>query len=435
MLQGGVNRVVAGTARAASKGVTWVLGVEAYDMAEVAASDRHCNRIVQAFYPEMFATLGYPTRVKRLDQLWRFVDVMHETRTHFNMEQLLYGLTPEEFDLFKRATRIIDDHAQRQFGQRAHASAALLRALHVLRLIKIVSGDERPAVLEVGPGCGYVGMLLVMEGFPYVSTEVVQAFYLYQSHMLSHVATNLRELATDEGDILHIEQPTPGTAIHIPWWKWATLTPERTKLSAGIMTSNHVLCEMHANSLAYLSVLSRRMLSNHSGGGVFVFENWGYNLLHSEFSVLEKFMENGFRLCHNERLMSAMALADRTPGWKVFEPDRHLVPAVAKAQPNLVLLRGLLDRVPRVKKSLVAARGRVNRLKDLLTPPTVGSPKVPDFKPGNPLSRRLTDGLAAAVARAKVNEPELHSFLKSHFGGNVPRHQDEDFFDLIGVRQ
>jgi hypothetical protein len=62
-----------------------LLDVSTYDTAEAAAADRFSNRIVQAFYPEMFQTLGYPMRVKRDGQLWRYIDVMHETRTRHNM--------------------------------------------------------------------------------------------------------------------------------------------------------------------------------------------------------------------------------------------------------------------------------------------------------------------------------------------------------------
>src|SRR5271169_5543119 len=202
-----------------------LLDVGTYDAAEAAAVGRFSNRVIQAFYPELFTSVGYPMRVDHVDQLWRYIDVMHETRTHHNIEVLLQGMTTDEFDLYKRVTRIVDQHSTKNFNMRAHPTAALLRAIHVLRLIKIVTGSARPTVLEVGPGCGYLAMLLVMEGYPYIGTEVVQAFYLYQNHMLSHVTSNLRELAAETEDILTIEQPKSGTAIHIPWWKWITLMP------------------------------------------------------------------------------------------------------------------------------------------------------------------------------------------------------------------
>lgn len=428
------------------------LDVDTYDAAEAKAAERLPIRINQAFFPEMFASVGYPARVARVDQLWRYIDVMHETRTTYNMDYLLHGLTVHEFELFKQVTRIVDSHATKNYGRRAHASAALLRAIHVLRLIKIVTGDERPTVLEVGPGCGYLAMLLVMEGYPYIGTDVAQAFYLYQSHMLSYVAKSLREMVVGDGDILSLETPKPGTAIHIPWWKWITLTPEKIKLSAGIMTSNHCLCEMHPNSFAYLAVVSSQILAHHPQGGKFIFDSWGYDLLHSESSVLAKFSEHGFRLCHNENAVSAMALAEHVKGWPVFGstpaisvPNVPIVPSVEGSQ-----IIAALNQRPHLKKALTTVINRVPGLRQRLlrwlhpvsatpvapaqstpTAPTPPTSRVPDFKAANPLSLQLTDGRAAIAAKAKVKLPEIQDFLTKHFNGIIPQHPDEIFLGVI----
>jgi hypothetical protein len=413
-----------------------LLDVESYNAAETAAADKNSIRVNQAFFPEMFATVGYPARVERVDQLWRYIDVMHETRTDYNMDVLLHGLTAHEFELFKEVTRIVDSHATLHYNRRAHASASLLRAIHVLRLIKIATGDERPAVLEVGPGCGYLAMLLVLEGYPYIGTDIAQSFYLYQSHMLSHVATNLMEMAIEDGDLLSLETPKPGTAVHIPWWKWVTLSPDKIKLSAGIMTSNHCLCEMHANSFAYLASVSSGILGRHQGGGRFVFDSWGYDLLHGEEVVLTKFMDHGFRLCHNEVGVSAMALKDHVQGWPVYRSD--FLPGTTAKKGGVV---ETMNRMPRLKKPLLAAIKRIPGLRRvllaLLLPPAPGtsSPQVPEFKAANPLSQRLTAGRNAVFEDAAIKMPEIRSFLETYFNGAIPEHPDETFFNIIGTRQ
>jgi len=420
-----------------------LLDVATYDDAEVRAADSFSIRVNQAFFPEMFASVGYPTRVERLDQLWRYIDVMHETRSDYNMDYLLHGLTTREFDLFKEVTRIVDSHALQYYKRRAHASAALLRAIHVFRLIKIVTGDERPPVLEVGPGCGYLAMLLVLEGYPYIGTDVAQAFYLYQSHMLANVASNMMEMVIEDGDVMSLETPKPGTAIHIPWWKWVTLTPEKVKLSAGIMTSNHCLCEMHPSSMAYLAMLAGGILSRHPGGGKFVFDSWGYDLLHGEDTVLAKFMEHGFRLCHNEVAISAMALAEHVQGWPVYGTASLPVVNIPVEKSSLV---ETINRMPRLKKPLVATITRIPGLRRALlallnspapAPGARGSEasRIAEFKPANPLSRQLTAGRHLVFEKVSVGMPEINGFLYAHFNGAVPEHPDETFFKLIGTRQ
>lgn len=430
---------------------TKLLDVESYNAAETAAADRFPIRINQAFFTEMFASVGYPARVERVDQLWRYIDVMHETRTAYNIDHLLHGLTDREFELFKDVTKIVDDHATEQYGRRAHATSALLRALHVLRLIKVVTGDERPAVLEVGPGCGYLGVLLVMEGYPYIGTDVAQAFYLYQSHMLSHVAKDFKELATDDGGILSLETPKAGTVVHIPWWKWVTLTPERIGLSAGIMTCNHCLCEMHPSSVGYLGAVSRRILANHPGGGKFIFDSWGYDLLHGEYTILAKFFDHGFRLCHNETAVSAMALAEYIKGWPVYGSTPSItimnIPVVPSAQSSKIV-RAIIER-PALKKFVSAIINCIPGLRQKLirsiypqgATPISGvvsasasaipaNSKIPDFKAANPLSRQLTEGRQAAAKQATIQLPAIEAYLRSHFDGKVPPHPDEVFFDI-----
>lgn len=431
------------------------LRIESYDAAEAEAVERFPIRVNQAFFPEMFASVGYPARVARVDQLWRYIDVMHETRTTYNLDHLLHGLTVREFDLLKEVTRIVDSHATKSYGRRAHATSALLRAIHVLRLIKIVTGDERPAVLEVGPGCGYLAMLLVMEGYPYIGTDVAQAFYLYQNHMLSYVADDLKELVVDDCDILSLGTPKPGTAIHIPWWKWVTLTPDKIKLSAGIITSNHCLCEMHPNSMAYLATVASRILGNHPGGGKIIFDSWGYDLLHGESTVLEKFSENGFRLCHNETAVSAMALADHVKDWPIFGSTpairimnvvvlrsfhRNEIMGAIKQRPKLKnALKIIVNRVPGLRKMLLrllnpSAAGSVSATQSTPAAPTPLASRVPDFKAANPLSLRLTNGRKAVAAQASVKLPEIQEFLELHFDGTIPQAPDEAFFSVIGLR-
>jgi hypothetical protein len=425
---------------------TIVLDVETYDVAERAAAEKFPNRILQAFYPEMFATLGYPARVERVDQLWRYIDVMHETRTQFNMERVLHGLTVEEFELYKRVTEIVDAYATRQFAMRAHPTAALLRALHVLRLIKIVTADARPTVLEIGPGCGYLAMLLVMEGYPYVGTDVVQAFYLYQSHMLSLVAKNLRELAIEDGDILSIAQPQPGTAIHIPWWKWVTYTPGKIGLSAGVMTSNHVLCEMHPHSMGYLAVAGQRILSNHPGGGKFVFDNWGFNLLHGHDTVARKFAEYGLHVCHDSETISAMVLTEHAGRWlgKVGPLATRQTTAVLmqnvqspEVHPLQRRIGAALRRLPPLHRAAVSARSLFRQLQapplpaysPLPATSTVDIPRDP-----HPLSRQLVSGQSAVIAQATIFLPELQAFLINHFDGHPPQLLDDTFLDIMGIR-
>jgi hypothetical protein len=204
------------------------------------------------------------------------------------------------------------------------------------------------------------------------------------------------------------------------------------------------MCEMHQSSMAYMAVIGSRILSNHPGGGKFIFENWGYDLLHSKESVAKKFAEHGLHLCHDEYFMSAMVLAKEVDKWQAqMHPQQPPGEAVASAAPKALVdrwprLRRLagatLSRAPGVKRRaiyLVQAAERLFQRSPSEPLPVVGGPGGAAF----PLSKQLTEGRNAVIARATIQEPELQAFLTSHFGGTAPRLPDEVFFDLIGTRQ
>jgi hypothetical protein len=185
--------------------------------------------------------------------------------------------------------------------------------------------------------------------------------------------------------------------------------------------------------MAYLAVIGRRILSNYSNGGKFIFDGWGYNLLHSEGTVLSKFMEHGFRLCHNEAAVSAMMLADDVKGWNVYGANAALsAPTQGKRMVAAV------NRSPWLKRRLIAVLDRLPWLKQrvvrTLALPTAQSAHIGDFKWKNPLSQELLRGLAAVMAQAINRETELSAFLNTHFSGSPPQPLDEAFFDLIGTK-
>lgn len=401
-----------------------LLDAKTYDAMEAAGARGWSNAVLQAFQPDVFGTVGYPMRVNGSEDLWRYIDVMHEARRHHNMNVVLSGLTSSEFDLFKIVTRIVDDYAQRQFGLRAHATAALLRALHILRMVKIVTGNERPTVLEVGPGCGYLGALLVLEGYPYIATEVTQAFYLYQNHMLAQVASELHEFAVESGNIVNINQPRPGTAIHVPWWKWVTPNLDEATLSVGILTANHMLCEMHPNAMAYLAAAGRQLLSNCPDGGALIFEGCGSDISHHQSDVLRMLTAHGFALRHNEEeFVTALEVLPMPKG-----------KATGSAALNLKgRIRLGLERYPTIERRVLGVVSRMPRLKYGLGKALEGgwSSRVRHYRGDNPLSRRLREGRAAIAREIVVYEPELDKFLNDHFGGAVPSSGDEVFYRII----
>jgi hypothetical protein len=228
---------------------------EAYDAAEREAMKRLPNRVIEASRAVAFQTVGYPTRVGAVEELWRFADVMQEKRLRDTME-IIGGLTEREFELVSQITATVANLTEKLCHHRTVPGASLIRAIPVYRTIKLYCPNGG-SVFELGPGSGYVGALLVADNYKYCSSDVSQAFFLWQAHLLNAIR--------------------PETAdFQLPWWDWMTLA---SPPPVDVFTANHMLNEMHAHALIYAIRVAKQMLDRGGPRGAFIVEDFGSPIL------------------------------------------------------------------------------------------------------------------------------------------------------------
>jgi hypothetical protein len=280
--------------------------VAEYNRAETAAEIELPNRLIQACRPELFATVGYPARVADDRALHRYVDVMHELRFDNDFPIFAGALTDEEFDLFERITLSVAALTEARYGRRIVPKGALLRALPVFRHIRMLEPDPSALIVEIGPGSGYLTALLGLSGYSVISTDVAQAFYLWQSTLWHHLfGERFVDLATDPRAFA--ECPT-GAVVNVPWWKFTTLEPARIALPIDVVTANHVLCEMHLDAFTYLVRLCRQWFSSHRNGKL-MFEGPGSALLRNPVDALKSFNQHGINTVLADSQIHVMAMA------------------------------------------------------------------------------------------------------------------------------
>ena len=173
-------------------------------------------------------------------------------------------------------------------------------------------GDNRPAILEIGPGSGYLGAMLFLEGYPYAATEITQGFYIFQSGLWSHLASSgFRELALEDGVFADIDELTAGSMVHIPWWDFFNSQYRDIRAVVDVVTPNHVLCEMHPHALMYLLRLSNHLLERSTTLPSFLFEGWGSDVEVPAWWVNSQLYAHGFQICHNDQMVSILAPGKR----------------------------------------------------------------------------------------------------------------------------
>ena len=216
--------------------------VEKYNQAERAGRATVSNRVIEAFSLEVFETLGYPCRIDDESELWRYHDVMQEGRFKDNL-RLIGSYSEHEFDLITKTARQILGFSERHLPIRNSGKHALTRSLYQYQLLMKNRPHDGPLrILEIGPGSGYLGLLLANDGHQYFAMDAAQAFYLYQKKLWSDI------YGSDYFDYSEsTSRPDSAKVTHIPWWQFANLSIPIPDVD--IVTINHALCEMHPTAV------------------------------------------------------------------------------------------------------------------------------------------------------------------------------------------
>lgn len=280
----------------------FMLNTKIYDEKESNNINRLSNRVIQTFGAAHFSGVGYPTRVSQDSSLFRYMDVMQETRFERDFLGIIGGgLTPEEHRLIREVLSITASYSRQRFGRTIVPRGALLRAINVLRHIEHAYGDERPCVFEIGPGSGYLGLLLQLKGYPYVGTDIAQGFYLHQSNLWQHAhSDNLTELALQDSDYsFDFKAVKAFSPVHVPWWHLPDMLLSDRHVRPSVVTCNHAFAEMHSFALAFYVALLFKVLQKSEHVPSVIFEHLGAGPIPYP-KVFARFLERGFRLCMND---------------------------------------------------------------------------------------------------------------------------------------
>jgi len=216
--------------------------VDRYNQAEQAGRATVSNRAIECFSLEVFTTLGYPCRVEEETELWRYHDVMQEGRFKDNL-RLIGNYSEQEFALITKTAKQILSFSERHLPIRNSGKHALTRSLYQYQLLMKYRPHDGPLrILEIGPGSGYLGLLLANDGHQYFAMDSAQAFYLYQKKLWSDI------YGADYFDCSEsTSRPDTAKVTHIPWWQFANLS--RPIPDVDVVTINHALAEMHPQAV------------------------------------------------------------------------------------------------------------------------------------------------------------------------------------------
>ena len=146
--------------------------------------------------------------------------------------------------------------------------------------------DGSLRILEIGPGSGYLGMLLANDGHQYFAIDAAQAFFLYQKKLWSDI------YGSDYFDYSEsASRPDTAKVTHIPWWQFANLSIPIPDVD--VVTINHALTEMHPQAV---KTIFARLYSawGDTDKKLVLAESWGYDFFKRKETMLADIRSESF---------------------------------------------------------------------------------------------------------------------------------------------
>lgn len=249
-----------------------MLDIASYDEAERLQKAALGTQTHVAFSPVTFRIRSFPDHVTGEEELPQFSENMNMLASSTPWLDTIH-IARHEADLINRVNVQVLDVNTKVFGTRVAPYGTAIRMLPLLRFITAFANRfyDRPLrILEIGPGAGYLGTMLVEAGHSYVAVDATQGFYLWQNRMWSHLFGDaLRETALDDT----LERSLTHKITHVPWWHFARM---RSGLDWGIdlVISRAVLAET-ALLFQNFAVRVARDLLGGRGAKAFVFDGVG----------------------------------------------------------------------------------------------------------------------------------------------------------------
>ena len=259
-----------------------------YDLIEKEKITENSILPVKAFYPLWLQSNGFILNQFEDKEIWKYANTMHWARFEQTFH-FLRNLSEQEYDLIKRALSFVHKLSKDKLYKEVLPINPILRAVLPTRAIEKLKNDNDKVfnVLEIGPGSGYLGLLLLMKGFNYTSVENAKPLYLFQSLLFSNYTKNHYELLNLENNN---EDYNNFQSLHIPWW---VIIDQKLKLKKyDFIILNHCISEINRHAFLFYILLIKKFLKKN---GYIIIEGWGGGV--NEQNVFE--VLKNFQLVHN----------------------------------------------------------------------------------------------------------------------------------------
>jgi hypothetical protein len=237
-----------------------------------------------------------------------------------------------------------------------------------------------------------------MQGHHYSAVDVTQAFYLYQNRFWNFLfGDSLTDLADHSLGSHALEKALERGMVHLPWWQFSNLYKGKAP-TFDVITCNHMLCEMHHDSVSYTFRLCQDLLAQSSGPRAVVLEGWGWHAMNRLANVVETIYKFGFVIAHSDEKISVLLRReDAEPGSFAEYPDCIKTHGIVWNNGKLYIDESVL----------------------------------PFTAPGSNINKLINESRARHAKQQKITSSEATAYLTALVGEENLRTDDEMFWDYV----
>ena len=217
-----------------------------------------------------------------------FADMHQNNRYDNNVKYVgINFFTKKEIHLKKK----IENFIKNDFDEEIDIKDSFSRSVISYRFIK--KNFNKVPILEIGPGSGYLGILLKNDNYHYSSFEITRPHFLFQNYIFNRIFNKKSPISIlNKINLNKIKKKE----FHIPWWEISNLN-EYLKISKPkIIIFNHCINEMHEEALEYFC----KVIVSLKNNPVIFIEGFGSQLLNLTNKTLIRLASHNIKIFYHK---------------------------------------------------------------------------------------------------------------------------------------
>jgi hypothetical protein len=147
--------------------------------------------------------------------------------------------------------------------------------------------------LEIGPGSGYLGILLKNDNYLYSSFEITRPHFIFQNYIFKKIFNKKSPISiTKKINLNDVKK----RGFHLPWWEISNINKYLKITKPKVIIFNHCINEMHEKALDYFCKIIKSLKNNP----VIFIEGFGSEILNTTNKTLIKLASNDIKIFYHK---------------------------------------------------------------------------------------------------------------------------------------